>query len=280
MTVDDLPPSSRPVDRAALERVLARAAELQGTSGDPGDAAGDLTEAQIVDLGKEVGLSPPHLRQALAEERTRAALPVDQRSLQSSLFGPARVRASRVLTGTPEKTLSGINVWMQREECLQVKRQLSDRILWEPRRDLIGNIRRALNIGGRGYALTHAAEVAGTVAPVDETRVVVTLEADLSVHRARLAAGVGAASLVAAAASGALALVVVFPWVSIVPVAVVPLATFVGARTSQASAAKRAQLALEQLLDQLERGDLWREPSILSALAAAATAAATLPRRT
>jgi len=65
---DNLPvPSARPLDRAALERVLGRAAELQAGGA---DAPETLTEAQLLEIGREVGLSPEHLRQALAEERT------------------------------------------------------------------------------------------------------------------------------------------------------------------------------------------------------------------
>ena len=64
-------PSKSVVTRGALERVLARAAELQGASGDETDAADNLTDEQVLELGKEVGLSPEHIRQALAEERSR-----------------------------------------------------------------------------------------------------------------------------------------------------------------------------------------------------------------
>src|SRR6478609_6812860 len=61
------------IDRAAVDRVLARAAQLQaeGTT----DTQEQLTEAQLLDLAKEVGLDPVNLRQALAEERTRVAVP-------------------------------------------------------------------------------------------------------------------------------------------------------------------------------------------------------------
>ena len=188
MAADTPTGPSRSVDRAALERVLARAAELQSTSNDPGDVAGDMTEAQILDLGKEVGLSPQHLRQALAEERTRVALPPNDLRVGTVLFGIASgVRASRVIAGVPDKMLPGIDAWMQREEGLRVKRQLGDRIVWEPRSDFFGNLTRALNFGGRGYALTRAFEVAATVAAVDDTRAVVTLEANLSSHRNQMA---------------------------------------------------------------------------------------------
>ena len=64
--------SKQPVSRLALERVLARAAELQGAAGDDSESREALTEGQIVELGKEVGLSAPFLRQALAEERARS----------------------------------------------------------------------------------------------------------------------------------------------------------------------------------------------------------------
>ena len=97
---------TRRVDRAALERVLARAAELQTGSGegsDPGDA---LTESQVVDLAKEVGLSPIHVRQALAEERTRVAVVPDDTGIAASVLGVGRVRASRVVPGTPREAHS------------------------------------------------------------------------------------------------------------------------------------------------------------------------------
>ena len=63
-------PSSVTLERGAMERVLARASELQALGA---DAPEGLTEAQLLELGKEVGISSEHLRQALAEERTRVA---------------------------------------------------------------------------------------------------------------------------------------------------------------------------------------------------------------
>ncbi|HEX4681166.1 MAG TPA: hypothetical protein VH277_00585, partial [Gemmatimonadaceae bacterium] len=65
------------LDRASLERVLARAAELQGASGDASEAE-QFTEEQLIELGKEVGLSPQHLRQAMAEERTGSIARVEE----------------------------------------------------------------------------------------------------------------------------------------------------------------------------------------------------------
>src|SRR5579872_3333590 len=128
------PPAPVPrLDRSALERVLARAAELQSSTGDTGETPEEFTEDQLLDLGREVGLSPQHLRQALAEERTRSIVPDDEHGLAASLFGPSRVRASRAVPGKPADVLAIIDTWMQRQELLIVKRHLADRIVWEPR---------------------------------------------------------------------------------------------------------------------------------------------------
>ena len=103
------------LSRAALERVLARAAQLQAATGE-GDEPGSMTEAQLVELGKEVGLSGDLLRQALAEERGRTLLPVESGWL-ASVTGVAAVTAARTVTGRPAAVLAALDAWMQREEA-------------------------------------------------------------------------------------------------------------------------------------------------------------------
>ena len=259
------------LDRAALERVLARAAELQAESGEPAEA---LSEQQILELGTEVGLSPQHLRQALAEERTRVGQPGSGSGVLGRVVGPATVSSTRTVRGSVAATLAQLDDWMQREECMRVKRHFPDRIIWEARQGLFDTVRRSLNVGGRAYVLARAHEVSATVVPVDGERALVRLDADLGTHRSSVAGqgatliGLGAASSGVAAVLGVL-----------VPVAVVPAIAAAGiayyqARARHARALARTQLALEQVLDRLERGELPR-PSLLGAIAAAAT---TLPR--
>ena len=267
-------PASR-IDRAALERVLARAAELQAKSGE-GETFDEFTEEQLLELGREVGLSPQHLRQAMAEERTRSALPTDERGLAVTLFGPGHARATRTVNGTQRETLAIIDSWMQRQELLQVKRHFADRIVWEPRGDLFGNLKRMLNVGGRGYPLTRAREVAATVIPVDEKRVLVSLDADLSARRGRLAGELAGATVVGAGATGVLVIMGIAGAVAAAPAVIAPAAAYYGFRGMQIRLLNRAQLSLEQLLDRLERGEFGRAPSLLSAIAAAA---ALPPRR-
>lgn len=276
-------PARRSLDRSALERVLTRAAELQaGTS----DVAESLTEEQIVELGREVGLSKEHLIQALAEERTRVVLP-DENSFASRLAGPAVVATGRTVRGTASEILADLDSWMHKEECLQVRRRMADRIVWEPRRDMIGSIRRSFNLGGRGYDLARAGEVAAGVSVFDEKSVHVRIEANLERPRSNhIGSGIavattgGIASTIALGIvfSGAIAIAAPFiPIVAgaaLVPAGIGGVAGYVTARAHR-KVAERVLIALEALLDRLEHGDMRRTPGLLETLQKASKA---LPR--
>jgi hypothetical protein len=256
------------IDRAAVERVLARALELQaGSTSEPQD---QLSEAQLLDLAKEVGLDATHLRQALAEERTRVAVPVET-GLLASLFGGATVSAQRTVTGggTPSQVLQALDDWMQRQEGLRVKRHFGDRIVWEADRSIASVVKRA--VSGKGDALVRANDVAATVIALDATRVLVRLDAYLGSNRASMAqvnAGFAGVSVVAGGILAALS----FPVLAAVAPAVVLVPVIWGAtRSAHTRTVERAQLALEQVLDRLERGDAGRPATLMSMLAAAVT---------
>ncbi|HEV7992099.1 MAG TPA: hypothetical protein VGP25_09755 [Gemmatimonadaceae bacterium] len=252
------------IDRGAVERVLARALELQ--AGSAGDTADRLTEAQLLDLAKEVGLDAVHLRQALAEERTRVAVP-EERGVLAALYGGASVSAQRTIAGTPAQVLKALDDWMQRQECLTVKRHFGERIVWEADRGVASAVKRA--VSGKGDALARANDVAATAIALDASRVVVRLDAHLGSHRASMAqvsAGLGVTSLLAGGVLAALT----FPvWAAVAPAAVLVPAVWGLTRSSHTRTVERAQLALEQVLDRLERGDAGRPPTLLSMLAAA-----------
>lgn len=270
-------PSSSPngVDRSSLERVLSRAAELQAATG---DAPEEFTEEQIVELGREVGLSAQHLRQALAEERTRSVVPETERGIATNLFGPSRVAASRTVPGKAGEVLAAIDGWMQRAELLIVKRHHSNRIVWEPRRDFMVGVKRALKVGGRDYSLTHAYEVSATVVQVDDARVHVGLDGDLSSVRRESANRALITSVFGVAATGSLFVIGAMAAVAVAPVVILPVVGVAGARALQTRVVTRAQLALEQLLDRLERGELGRRATD-TLLGAIVAAAAGLPQR-
>src|SRR5687768_3487585 len=237
------------LDRSALERVLARAAELQAGELDPGDY---ISEERLLDIAKEVGLAPHHMRQALAEERTRVTVP-EETGAVARFAGVARVAATRVVTGAPANVLSSLDTWMQREECLTIKRRFPERIVWEEHRGFWMQLRRGM--GGRRYVLARAHDVSATVVPVDELRSLVRLEADLSNLRTGRLAGAGASTAVGAVTGGALLALGFFPLAAIAPVVVGAVAGY-GVARSHRGVAARAQLALEQVLDRVET----REP--------------------
>jgi len=185
------PGTPAPLERAALERVLARAAELQAADADTGEVT--LTEAQILDVGNEVGIPAKHLRQALAEERSRVAVPVE-RGRVAAIFGSATVSASRTVRGAPAALFEKLDDAMQREESLREKRRFADRMAWEPRGGMATEFRRLMNVGGHGYRLARAEEVSATVIAIDAERSIVRLDASLAnVRKQRIAGGSGMA---------------------------------------------------------------------------------------
>jgi hypothetical protein len=257
-----------PLDRAALERVLARAAELQAGMAEPAE---QLSEAQLIEVGQEVGISAEHVRLALAEERTRVQLP-EARGMVGTLFGADGVTASRLVNGTATDLLGRIDDWMQREEALRPKRRFTDRLTWESRRDLMGTLQTSFNFSGRAYALVTADEVGATVVPIDATRCMVRLDAVYADARRKQVIG---SSILAS--GGVLSFGAMMTLATLIQdgsllfgglLGAVPalagggLAYVVGA--AQRKRVHRAQLALEQILDRLERGEIRKPANPLS----------------
>ncbi len=275
---DEKPPLPAPVpgrqtllDRQALERVLARAAELQGASALP-DSSDLISESQLLDIGNEVGLNPSTINQALAEERTRINVP-EERGLVAQISGAGFATATRTVPGTPRDILATIDAWMLRDECLQVQRRFADRITWEPQRGLFGKLRRTVNVSGRGYYLMDAGQVSATVMPVDSTRVVVRLDADIHASRARRVGIGGLLATMGAAASGILGLGLIvahIPLFIAAGSAVLPFAggTFAAYRVARThrGVLSSVQLALEQILDRLEHGEFERPGGLLGVI--------------
>lgn len=242
------------VTRNALERVLARAAELQSTTGDTTEPSDTLSEQQIIELGQEVGLSPEHIRQALAEERVR----IDPMELGGSgvahqVLGPERVGSQRVVRGSPARVLEALDRWMQREQALGPVRQRADYVMWEPRRGLIPALSRAF--AGKEHALGRANEVSATAVPLDREFTLVKIEASFMVLRRAMASQIAAGTVAGSGATGALVLMGVMGAVAVVPAVAIAGFAFYGARRTHRHATIRGQLAIEQALDILERGD-------------------------
>jgi hypothetical protein len=241
------------LSRAALERVLARAAQLQAASGED-DESGAMTEEQLVELGKEVGLSGELLRQALAEERSRTLLPAESGWL-ASFTGVSAVTAARTVPGTPAAVLGAIDAWMQRSEALQVKRRFADQLVWEARRDIFSVIRRTVPIWGRGFELIPANDVSAIVAAVGPNRTHARIVADFSVARSRRATSGAALAFAMLLITAPLIAIGVSPVLAAIPSALAALLALFLTRRQYRQLVSRAQVSLEQALDRLEFAD-------------------------
>jgi hypothetical protein len=262
----DAVPAPVVLSRGALERVLARAAELSSLSTDAADGSDGMSEAQLLEIGKEVGLSPATLQQALAEERTRVVL-VEETGMEARVMGPVSVSATRAIAHPPESILAALEEWLKHDYRLLAKRRFGNRRTWEQRTGIFAELDRGLRGNQAAAVLMRATEVAATVSAIGDGRTAVRLDADLTVQRQRRRTGglalgaagviVGTAPVILGALLAPLAMLPLF-----LAFGTVPLIGFgIGGWTmikGHRQQAERAQLALEQLLDRLEHSALPR----------------------
>jgi hypothetical protein len=247
----DTIPSGRRLERAALERVILRAAQLQAGERDLEEG---LTEDDVLRLGAEVGIPADHLRQALLEEQTRAAMPAE-RGVAAWLAGPRFLSAERTVPGTAESVQEALEHWMATGELLVVKRRFPEQTTWEPQRGTMASLKRSFRLGGRDYVLARAHEVSAQVSRVGPDRVYVRMAADIGdTRRQRL----GGAGTLTGMGAGATAILITLGFAA--PFAVLPVAgatlAGVGIARSHKREAERVLVALEQVLDRLEHREI------------------------
>ncbi len=239
------------IDRAALDRIIQRAAELQTGSREIGDV---LTPEEVIRLGKEVGIPEGYLRQAMLEETSRADLP-DSHGLLDRAFGPPVVMAQRVVQRSQEEIEQGLVQWMSDHEILTIQRHLSGRISWEPLTGFQAAIRRstaALGGGRRPFMLSRAGLVTATVMPLEPGYCNVTLTATLRKARASFIGGASAVASIGLAAAAVLAVMTPFWFFAVAPIPMAAGGAW-GVSRLYRPIAERVQLGLERALDSLER---------------------------
>lgn len=249
--MSDLVPSRQRIDRAALERIVRRAAELQAQEREIGEG---LTEPQLMELGREVGIPAPYLQRALMEERTRGVLQHES-GMGAWLAGPRKVTAGRTVPGAREELESALHQWMTQGELLQVKRRFPEGTSWERQEGAFASLKRSLGFGGRRYQLARAREIVSQIVPVEAKRCYVQLVADLTNSFNEYLAGSGVVGTGGVVATGIALMVGVLPPFAILPGLLAVPAAIAIAR-SRRNEVERCQVALEQVLDRLEHGDL------------------------
>jgi len=240
------------IDRAALERIIQRAAELQAVEREMGDS---LTSDELLALGREVGIPGRYLQQAMLEERTRLGK-VGPAGMLERVTGPAEITAQRVVQGNPEVVEFALLQWMDKHELLCVQRQQAGRITWEPLGGMQAALRRstaAFGGGKRPFMLSRAATVSATIVPLETGYSHVSLSADARRVRGEY---VGAGAALAGTGVAASAAMVVLG--ALLPVALLPLpfafGIGYGVLRRYGPAVARIQLGLERALDFLEQG--------------------------
>ena len=246
----------RKITRAQLERIIQRAAELQAGEMDTGE---DITEQELLKLGSDVGIPGRFLRQALYEDAAGGA--ALERDLATRWIGPRMVLAHRVVPGTRAALEQAIEEFMTEEEAMTPKRRLPDRTIWERQKGLFAEMKRGLSLEGKAYHLARAVDVSVQVAALEDGYCHAELAADVT--NTRESALAGAATLACTGLLGAIVLAVV---PGLAALAVLPPLGGLGlgmlaARTHRRKA-ERMQVALEQVLDRLERGEIRARPRI------------------
>lgn len=242
------------IPRDALDRIIRRAAELQTHERDIGEG---LTREELLALGKDVGIPTRYLQQALLEEQTRAPTAAAT-GPWNWLVGPATLSADRVVPGDRPVVERALAHWMAEEESLQVKRRFPDHTTWEPKRGALASIQRALGARGRTFALTRCDEVAGQVTQLEPGFCHVRLTADIRTQRAgRIGGTVAVTALGAAGAAVALTLGFALP-LALIPAAAAGLIGVPVARLHPRQN-ERVVVALDQVLDRLEHGEIRAE---------------------
>jgi hypothetical protein len=243
------------IGREALDRIIKRAAELQAGAQDVGDG---LSENEVLALGKDVGIPSRYLQQAMLEERTRAVVET-RRGFWAWLTGPRTLSADRVVPGDRATVERALTRWMEEEESLQVKRRFADRTSWEPKAGAFATIQRALGAKGRRFALASAQDVTGQVTQLESGFCHVGLVADIRPSRARRLQGSSVLFTLGAVSTAGVA--VTLGLLALVPALVlIPTAGLVARRHRVEN--ERVEVAMEQVLDRLERGEIRAEHAL------------------
>lgn len=254
------PPSAAAITREQLERIIRRASDLQFRSST--NVGGALQPNDVVQIGAEVGLDERHVRQALAEVEAASLLPSppDDDGFARKLIGSAVVRASRVVPGDQAHVEHNLEGYLKDQELLKQVRSKPGRSLWEPAAGLVSSMRRAMDVSGRGYMLAKARSFQVSIQPLESGWSLVTLTADVSNMRRERAGGwygglgsggvVGGVGLVVATGGGILPILGAAALVT----SAMGVATF-ASRADMKKQSERVELALQGLLDRLERGE-------------------------
>ena len=241
---------ARRLSSQELEAVIRRAVELQ--SG-PGGAEEGTSEADVVRIGRELGLDPAHVRRAINDVRSR---PPEEHGLVARTMGPGQVRAARTVRRPAAEVGRLLEEYLVRCEYMHVQRRFPDRTRYVRDSSFIAGVGRMARQFGVRQPRLDLKELEVAVSALDEDTALVELSVNLSGDRTGfLATGAVAGTLTGVPP-------VLFALVTTAPdlLALLGLPVFgawmVGIRAGYRYTARQTQEKLEGFLDRLEHGEV------------------------
>ncbi len=148
--------SSRgPLTRRDFDEVMRRAAELAGD--DPGGAEDAFSDAEVVRIGREVGLPERHVRRALAEQRaTGGGAGKGLRDGWRMLLLRDEVTASRTIKRSRARVRRELDDFMVGGQLLQRVRRKDDLLQYRPAVDWVSRVARAASFRSRQHYVASA----------------------------------------------------------------------------------------------------------------------------
>lgn len=246
-------PPARRLSSQELEAVIRRAHELQTTRADREDG---LSEAEVIQIGKELGLSTGHVRQALAEVATPK--PPAEAGTMTRMMGPSVFTASRAVPGDARQVREQIEQYLLEVECMEiVRRHPGGRTQYRRGQGIGATLRRAtsqLNSRSR-FAQFKLQEVTVEVQPLETGFSLVTLGADLGTVRAAMLATGGTMGGVGGTAAAGFLGVAVDPLAALLGIPILA-GGYLFSRMAYGSVTGSTANQMEAFLDRVQHGEL------------------------
>lgn len=145
------------LSRRDFDEVMRRASEL--AAAEPGGSEGEFTEAELVRIGREVGLADRHVRRALREFRSGGGQLVGGRRGMGALLESGEVRASRTVARPRGRIRHELDDFMVGGQLLQRVRQRDDLLQYRPAIDWASRVARAASSTSRQHYVAASRQV-------------------------------------------------------------------------------------------------------------------------
>lgn len=244
---------ARRLSTQELEAVIRRAHQLQTARSDREEG---LSEAEVLQIGQELGLSTGHVRQALAEVATpqHAA----ETGAMRRAMGPSVLSASRAVPGDARQVREAIERYLLEVECMEiVRRHPGGRTQYQRGEGLAATLRRASTRFGSSsrFAPFKLQEVEVEVQPLEAGFALVTVGVDLGKTRVGMLATGATMGTALGTAVGTTLGIAVDPIAALLGLPVLMGGLF-GTRALYGTVSGQTQGQLEAFLDRVQHGEL------------------------